>query len=127
MPLYTVMTQAGVLRGAAKARLAARLTATHSEMSGVPPGWVHVIFQEYPEGNGFTAGEPAATVALTLLIRSGRTPEYKRDLLTRIWESLQAATGAANDQIVIAMLEGPPSQAMEMGKIMPDVTDPSTH
>ena len=126
MPLYTVMTQAGVLGEASKAQLAARLTATHSEFSGVPPAWVHVIFQEYPAGNGFTAGEPAAAVALTLLIRSGRSGEYKRDLLTRIWESLQAATGAPDDQIVIAILEGAPSQAMEMGKIMPDV-DPSRH
>ena len=127
MPLYTVMIQAGVLDAVAKAQLAARLTATHAEFSGVPPLWVHVIFQEYAAGNGFTAGGPAAAVALTLLIRSGRSAEYKRELLTRIWGSLQAATGAADDQIVIAILEGPSSQAMEMGKIMPDVIDPSTH
>lgn len=127
MPLYTVITQAGVFDVAAKTKLAARLTSNHSELSGVPANWVHVIFQEYPEGDGFTGGEPAPAVALTLLIRSGRSAEYKRNLLTRIWELLQAATNAADDQIVIAILEGPPTQAMEMGKIMPDVSDPSTH
>jgi hypothetical protein len=80
---------------------------------------VHIVFQEYAAGNGFTAGEVAATAALTLLIRTGRSAEYKRGLLKRLWDLLQ--TGAADDQIVLGIQEVPPSQAMEMGKIMPDV------
>ena len=82
---------------------------------------MHVVFQEYPVGNGFTAGKPAATAALTLLIRTGRSPDYKRGLLTRLWELFQSATGAPDDQIVIGIQEVPPSQAMEMGQIMPEV------
>ena len=39
----------------------------------------------------------------------------------RLWELLQEATGAPDDQIVIGIQEVPPSQAMEMGQIMPDV------
>ena len=65
----------------------------------------------------------SATAALTLLIRTGRSPDYKRGLLRRLWELLQAATGAPDDQIVIAIQEVPANQAMEMGKIMPDVAD----
>ena len=121
MPLYTIMTQAGVLSGEAKATLANELTAFHSEFAGVPKNWVHIIFLEYAPGNGFTAGEVAATASLTLLIRSGRPPEYKRDMLKRLWELLQDATGAPDDQIVLGIQEVPGSQAMEMGKIMPDV------
>jgi phenylpyruvate tautomerase PptA (4-oxalocrotonate tautomerase family) len=121
MPLYTVTTQAGVLSGKAKAKLAAELTTFHSEYAGVPKNWVHVVFQEYAAGNGFTAGEVAATAALTLLIRTGRSAEYKRALLKRLWELLQHATGAADDQIVLGIQEVPPSQAMEMGQIMPDI------
>ena len=45
MPLYTVTTQAGVLSGKAKAKLAAELTAFHSEYAGVPKNWVHIVFQ----------------------------------------------------------------------------------
>jgi phenylpyruvate tautomerase PptA (4-oxalocrotonate tautomerase family) len=116
-----VTTQAGVLSSEAKATLAGEMTALHSEYSGVPKNWVHIVFQEYPPGNGFTAGEPAATAALTLLIRIGRSPEYKRQLLKRLWELLQDATGAPDDQIVLGIQEVPPSQAMEMGQIMPDV------
>ena len=67
MPLYTITTQVGVLSGQAKARLADQLTTLHSERSGVPKNWVHIVFQDYPTGSGFTAGQPAATVALTVV------------------------------------------------------------
>jgi phenylpyruvate tautomerase PptA (4-oxalocrotonate tautomerase family) len=123
MPLYTLMTQAGVLSSEARAKLAGELTTLHSEYSHVPKNWVHIVFQDYVPGNGFTAGEPAATAALTLLIRTGRSPEYKRGLLQRLWTLFQAATGAPDDQIVIGIQEVPASQAMEMAQIMPDVTD----
>src|SRR5580658_2862875 len=123
MPLYTITTQAGVLSGSAKAKLAGELTAFHSEYAGVPKNWVHIVFQEYPKGNGFTAGDVAAAAALTLLIRAGRPDEYKRGLLKRLWELLQDATGAPDDQIVLGIQEVPASQAMEMGQIMPDVAD----
>ena len=123
MPLYTITTQAGVLSGEAKAKLAGELTTLHSEYAGVPKNWAHVVFQDYGVGSGFTAGEAAATAALTLLIRTGRSPDYKRGLLKRLWKLLQDATRAPDDQIVIGIQEVPPSQAMEMAQIMPDVTD----
>ena len=121
MPLYTVMTQAGMLSDTAKAKFAGELTALHSEYSGVPKNWVHIIFQDYAPGSGFTAGEASATAALTLLVRTGRPPEYKSELLKRLWKLFQDATGTPDDQIVIGIQELPPSQAMEMGKIMPEV------
>lgn len=121
MPLYTVTAQAGVLSDETKKDLAAKLTRLHAEYAGVPPNWVHVIFQDYGVGSGFTAGKPAATAALTLLIRTGRSAEYKRELIKRLWGLLQAATGAPDDEIVIGIQEVPPSQAMEMGQVMPDI------
>jgi phenylpyruvate tautomerase PptA (4-oxalocrotonate tautomerase family) len=74
MPLYTLITQDGALSSDAKTKLAAELTTLHSKYAGVPKNWVHVVFQDYAPGSGFTAGEPAATAALTLLMRSGRPP-----------------------------------------------------
>ena len=123
MPLYTVTTQIGVLSAEAKAKLAAEVTTCHSEYSGVPTNWVHIVFQKYPPGSGFTAGRCSATAALTLLVRSGRSPEYKRGLVMRLWELLQSATGAGDDQIVIGIQEVDSSQAMEMGKIMPELAE----
>ena len=125
MPLYTITTQVRVLSGETKATFASKLTVFHSEYAGVPKNWVHIVFQEYAAGNGFTAGEPAATAALTLLVRTGRSSEYKRELLKRLWELLQEATGAPDDQIVIGIQEVPPDQAMEMGQIMPAVSGAS--
>jgi phenylpyruvate tautomerase PptA (4-oxalocrotonate tautomerase family) len=94
MPLYTITTQAGVLDSPAKAGLAEKLTAFHAEYAGVPRNWVHIVFYEYPIGNGFTSGRPSPTAALTLLIRTGRSADYKREMLKRLWSLVQAATGA---------------------------------
>jgi hypothetical protein len=69
MPLYTVITQTGVLTGKAKGKLAPDFTAVHSEYSGVPKKGAHLVFHDYAQGNGSTAGELSATAALTLLIR----------------------------------------------------------
>ena len=121
MPLYTITTQAGVLDSAAKADLADKLTAFHAEFADVPKKWVHIVFHEYPSGSGFTAGRPSPTAALTLLIRTGRSPDYKREMLKQLWSLLQAATGAPDEEIVLGIQEVPSSQAMEMGRIMPDV------
>jgi phenylpyruvate tautomerase PptA (4-oxalocrotonate tautomerase family) len=121
MPLYTITTQADVLGSAAKTELAAQLTAFHVEYAGVPRNWVHIVFHEYPIGNGFTAGRPSPTAALTLLIRTGRSPDYKREMLRRLWALVQAATGAPDEEIVLGIQEVPASQAMEMGQIMQDI------
>jgi phenylpyruvate tautomerase PptA (4-oxalocrotonate tautomerase family) len=120
MPLYTVTTQAGALSDEARARLAEDLTAFHCDYAGVPRNWVHIVFNDYAPGHGFTAGKLAPAAALTLVIRTGRTSEYKRGLIKRLWELFQSATGAADDQIVIGISEVPPSQAMEMGQVMPE-------
>jgi phenylpyruvate tautomerase PptA (4-oxalocrotonate tautomerase family) len=126
MPLYTVSTQCGVLSGEAKAALAEELTAFHCAYSDVPRPWVHVIFQEYAPGNGYTAGKAAAAAALTLLIRTGSLGGVQAG-------AHQAPMGdppgrhprAPDDQIVIGIQEVPPSQAMEMGQIMPEVESSS--
>jgi phenylpyruvate tautomerase PptA (4-oxalocrotonate tautomerase family) len=122
MPIYTIMTQSGVLDGPAKADLAGKLTAFHVDYAGVPKNWVHIVFHEYPDGSGFTAGSPSQPAALTLLIRTGRSVDYKREMLKRLWSLVQAATGAPDEEIVLGIQEVPSSQAMEMGQIMPDVS-----
>jgi phenylpyruvate tautomerase PptA (4-oxalocrotonate tautomerase family) len=121
MPLYTITTQTGVLDGAARTDLADKLTTFHAEYAAVPKNWVHIVFHEYPIGSGFTAGRPSPTAVLTLLIRTGRSADYKREMLKRLWSLVQAATGAPDEEIVLGIQEVPSSQAMEMGKVMPDI------
>ena len=123
MPLYTLVTQKGTLDRHAKAHLARQLTSFHSEYAGVSPNWVHVVFKDFEPGDGFSAGEQAATTALTVLIRTGRSADYKTGMLTQLWNLFQGATGAPDDQIVIGIQEVSPSQAMEMGRVTPDVAE----
>lgn len=123
MPVYTVTIEAGSLTQADKTDLALKLTKLHSDFAGVPPEWVHVVFIDIAPGGSFTAGKPNTVATLTLLIRSGRSADYKRSLLSRLWPILQTATGLGDDALIIGIQEVPPSQAMEMGKIMPNVDD----
>jgi phenylpyruvate tautomerase PptA (4-oxalocrotonate tautomerase family) len=121
MPLYTVTTQTGVLSGEAKAKLADEMATFHSGYAGVPKEWVQVVFNDYAQDSAFTGGRPSAVAALILQIRTGRSVEFKRGLVQHLWKLLQDATRASDNQIVIGVNEVPPSQAMEMGKIMPEV------
>ena len=121
MPLYTITMQTESLTSESRARLASQITELHSKYAGVPRNWVHIIFQQYERDSGFTAGAPAKAVALTLMIRTGRSDEYKRGLLTQLWKLLQTATGAPDDQMVVGILEVSANQAMEMGEVMPSV------
>jgi phenylpyruvate tautomerase PptA (4-oxalocrotonate tautomerase family) len=123
MPLYTATTQLGVLSAEAKSKLADVLATFHSKYAGIPKAWVQVVFQEYAPGSGFSGGQPSAVVALTLVIRTGRSSKYKGNLIKRVWDLLQEATGAPDNHIAICIQEVPPSQAMETGQIMPEVTD----
>jgi hypothetical protein len=71
-----------------------------------------------PKAFGRTA---SPTAALTLLIRSGRSADYKREKLKRLWSLVQTAIGAPDGEIVLGIQEVPSSHAMEMGQIMPDI------
>jgi len=104
-------------------REARKSAALHSEYAGVPKNWVKIVFQDYGPGSGFAAGEVSETAALTLLIRTGRSADYKHGSLKHLWALLQNATGAPDHQIVVGIQEVPPIQAMQMGQIMPEVAD----
>ena len=121
MPLYRISTQDGTLSAVAKAALAAEITAFHSQMTGLEPAFVKVLFDTYPHGDGYVAGDAGPATILTVLIRAGRSVDYKQNMLRRLWTMLQTATGAGDHQMLVAIEEAPASQAMEMGVIMPEV------
>jgi phenylpyruvate tautomerase PptA (4-oxalocrotonate tautomerase family) len=55
------------------------------------------------------------------IVRSGRTPELKTQLVQAIWKMFQDNTGVSDSDLSVALQEVPPSQAMENGVIMPEV------
>jgi phenylpyruvate tautomerase PptA (4-oxalocrotonate tautomerase family) len=121
MPLYRISTRDGVLSREAMAALAAQITEFHSNMTGLDKAFVKLVFDTFPADHGFIGGEPGAAVILTVLIRVGRSVEYKKKMLLELWSMLQRATGATDAEILVAIEEAPASQAMEMGQIMPDL------
>jgi phenylpyruvate tautomerase PptA (4-oxalocrotonate tautomerase family) len=122
MPLYTISTQEGVLSRDAKSVLASQITDFHVKLTGLDKSFVKVLFNTFPEGDGFVAGEADEAAILTVLIRIGRSADYKRAMVLDLWTILKRATGAPDSAILIAVEEAPPSQAMEMGQIMPELT-----
>ena len=121
MPLYRIALQDGSLSAGKKAALAAEITTFHCKMTGLEPAFVKVLFDVFPRGDGYVAGEPGPAVILTVLIRAGRSTEYKHQMLRQLWAMLQRATGATDADMLVAIEEAPASQAMEMGQIMPEL------
>jgi phenylpyruvate tautomerase PptA (4-oxalocrotonate tautomerase family) len=121
MPLYVATVEDGLLTDQTKAQLAKEITRIHTDIMKVPKNFVRVLFLSYPKGSGFTAGEPAPTAALNCILRNGHSVEDKEAVLKQLWLTFQGLTGIATDQLAISLQEIPPSNAMELGKIMPTV------
>jgi phenylpyruvate tautomerase PptA (4-oxalocrotonate tautomerase family) len=118
MPLYTAIIEEGIVSTAIKAKIAQEITRIHTTVMKVPKSFVRVVFLSYPKGCGFTGGEPAPTASLNCVLRSGHSFEEKIDMLQQLWTMFQNLTGAATDQLALSLQEIPPSDAMEMGRIM---------
>jgi phenylpyruvate tautomerase PptA (4-oxalocrotonate tautomerase family) len=118
MPFYTAITKEGALSTETKATIAEEITRIHTTVMKVPKNYVRVVFLSYPKGSGFTGGEQAPTASLNCLLRSGHTPEEKKDMLQQLWAMFQGLTGIATDQLALSLQEIPSSNAMEMGQVM---------
>ena len=118
MPLYTAITEEGIVSVETKAKIAGEITRIHTTVMKVPKNFVRVVFLSYPKGSGFTGGEQAPTASLNCVLRSGHTLEEKSDMLQQLWTMFQGLTGSATEQLAISLQEIPSSNAMEMGQIM---------
>jgi phenylpyruvate tautomerase PptA (4-oxalocrotonate tautomerase family) len=118
MPLYTAITQEGVVSSETRTKIAEEITRIHSSVMKVPNNFVRVVFLTYPKGSGFTGGSEAPTAALNCVLRSGHTEEDKTDMLKQLWAMFQGFTDVATDQLALSLQEIPSSNAMEMGQIM---------
>jgi phenylpyruvate tautomerase PptA (4-oxalocrotonate tautomerase family) len=121
MPLYTAITEHGLVSDETQAKIAEEITCIHATVMKVPKNFVRVIFLSYPKYSGYAAGKQAPTAALNCVLRSGHTSEEKADLMKQLWSLFQELTGTATDQLAISLQEIPSSNAMEMGQIMPAV------
>jgi phenylpyruvate tautomerase PptA (4-oxalocrotonate tautomerase family) len=121
MPLYTVMTQDGLLSDRQRDVIAAELVRIHTTATGVPANFVHSIFPTYPKNHAYVAAERSAVASIVGVIRAGRSPEQKSQLVQAIWKMFQDKAGVSDRDLSVALQEVPPSQAMENGMIMPEI------
>lgn len=121
MPLYTVIAPERALSDEIRRKMASEITQIHTTVMKAPKKFVRVVFLSYPEGSGYAAGVEAPTAAVNCVLRSGHSAAEKKDMLQQLWSMFQQLTGIAADQLAISLQEIPPSNAMEMGQIMPAV------
>jgi phenylpyruvate tautomerase PptA (4-oxalocrotonate tautomerase family) len=121
MPLYTVMTQDGVLSAEQRDVIAAELVRIHTAAMNVPAHFVHSIFPTYPRNHAYVAANHSPVASILGVIRAGHTSEEKMRLVQALWKMFQDNTGVSDRDLSVTVQEVPASQAMENGVIMPEV------
>ena len=85
MPLYKIATQRGSISPEARTALAAEITDFHCKMTGLDKAFVKIVFDTFAPGDGFVGGQASPPVILTVLIRIGRSTDYRRTMLLQLW------------------------------------------
>jgi phenylpyruvate tautomerase PptA (4-oxalocrotonate tautomerase family) len=122
MPVYTWTSQEGTFSQGQQKLLAKAVTDIHCSATGAPRSFVRIIFNTYPEGNGFVAETSSATVFLLCHIRAGRTMETKQSMLKKLNDAAVTIGGVSSDALAIILEEIPTGNGMEFGLILPGTT-----
>jgi phenylpyruvate tautomerase PptA (4-oxalocrotonate tautomerase family) len=119
MPQYHCLVQKDRWTLEQKAALAEAITAVHCEVTGAPRHFVHVIFNEIPDGDWFAAGKLSRFSIVNAYIRAGRTDEQKLELMSLISRRWSELTDQLERELVITVTDLPPEHWMEAGHLMP--------
>jgi phenylpyruvate tautomerase PptA (4-oxalocrotonate tautomerase family) len=119
MPIYIWTSQEGTFSEERRKALAKAVTDIHVGTTGAPRSFVRILFNTYPEGSGFLAEAPSATVFLLCHIRAGRTIETKHLILKQLNDAAVKIGGISSDALSIVLEEIPPGHGMEFGVIVP--------
>lgn len=120
MPIYQCYVPKGLLDNSVKAKLADEITTIHTNATGAPELYVNVLFHEIPDGDYFVARKPSTHSYLFGLIRRGRDLETRQTMLrdfSRMWTRV---TGQSEAELLVALSEADPANAMEAGLILPE-------
>lgn len=120
MPVYRCFSPAGLLSRSAKAAAAQGITDIHTRATGAPRLYVNVLFYEIPDGDCFVAGKPAAYSYIFGLIRHGRDLPRRQAMLGELSRLWARTTGQSEAEILVALTEIDPANAMEAGAILPE-------
>jgi phenylpyruvate tautomerase PptA (4-oxalocrotonate tautomerase family) len=122
MPIYEVTTIEGTLDDAQRSQLAGEITRIHTEETGAPADFVHVLFPELAPGRTYRAGRPSNPHMIRAQIRAGRPMEVRHAIIKRLFDFYAELTTAPSMDIVVSVEDIPAQWAMEGGKILPEPT-----
>jgi phenylpyruvate tautomerase PptA (4-oxalocrotonate tautomerase family) len=120
MPFYQFTIPADSPSAGLKAEIAGAVTKVHTSVTGAPARYVNVSFTEVPPGSLFVADEPVVHGRMVGIIRAGRSPETKRDLITGLANAWSEVTGEPMEGFALFIQEIPGSGVMEDGRILPE-------
>jgi phenylpyruvate tautomerase PptA (4-oxalocrotonate tautomerase family) len=120
MPIYQCYSPTGLLTKTAKAQIADEITTIHTNATGAPELYVNVLFQEILEGDCFVARKPSTHSYLFGTIRHGRDLEARQAMLREFSRMWTRVTGQSEAELLVALNEFDPANAMEAGLILPE-------
>ena len=123
MPFYQFTIPADSPSAGLKAEIAGAVTKVHTSVTGAPARYVNVSFTEVPPGSLFVADEPVAHGRMVGIIRAGRSPETKRELITGLANAWSEVTGEPVESFALFVQEVPGSAVKEDGRILTEAED----
>ncbi len=116
MPIYRLKVPQDSVSPEQRAEIAASFTDIHCGSTNAPRHFVHVFFDEQPDGES----QYPARYYLDAINRAGRPQEVKDKLLNDLLDSFAAHSGIARSHIAGRIGETPASWAMEGGAVLPE-------
>ncbi len=123
MPFYQFTVPMDSPSARHKAEIAAAFTKVHTQVTGAPAHYVNVSFNEVPPGSLFVAGQPVSFGRMVGIIRTGRSEQIKRELITGLAEAWSEVTGEPMEGFALFLLEQPGHNIMEEGQILPEASE----
>jgi phenylpyruvate tautomerase PptA (4-oxalocrotonate tautomerase family) len=121
MPIYQCFSPEGRLDESARGSLAAEITRSHCDATGIPRSYVNVMFTDMPAGRCFVAGKPSGHSVISGAIRLGRDVETRQRILRELSQMWTRLTGQPEEELLLSLWENPAENAMEGGSIFPEI------
>jgi phenylpyruvate tautomerase PptA (4-oxalocrotonate tautomerase family) len=117
MPIYRFKVPQGSVEYEKREKIAVDVTNTHCGSTLAPRHFVHVFFDEQPEGS---ESDYPTRYYLDAINRAGRPQEVKDQLLNDLLDCFTSHTGVLRDDISGRIGETPAAWAMEGGQVLPE-------
>lgn len=126
MPTYYCTSIEGRLSAQQKSKIAAEVTRIHADVTGAPPYYAQVIFDEVKPGNYFMGGAPLKHDQIFVYghIRGGRAAVDKTRMINLMAKAVGVAAGVQDMcSVWVYVGELPARQMIEFGHVLPEAGD----